>query len=239
MKKTQLYGIAAVVLVALQVTAGCANPLTDGQFTIFEPITYRSQSRYVNAISGEHQRFDSMGFEEFDATATSTHKPESVYPGDYTDTYTAYATQTSTLAADRISAAGRADEQGPFYPSENHSQEAESSFSVSFTLNKDAAVELNGELLAWFDTGGTNVGPSLTAVLFNGGEAVFEAAAPELYDGYGEIEISETLTLEPGDYTLRAYASAACDYYGDPDGGQVGGGGYAEYSIELTIVDFL
>ena len=227
-------------LLTVVVRKGAVYSAQAGEFMNFELITYRRQSRYVNAISGEHQRFDSKGYEDFDATATSTHKPETVAPDDYTDTYTAYATQTSTLAADRILAAGRADEEGPFYALENHSQEAESFFSVSFTLNQGAEVRLTGELHAQFDSGGTNVGPSVAAVLFNGGEPIFEATVPDQdphWDDWGEIDISETLTLGPGDYALRVYASAACDYYGGPPGHEVGGGGRAEYSIELTIVD--
>ena len=213
-------------------------------FRIFELITYRSQSRYVEAVSGEPQRFEAMGFEDFDATATSTHKPETVDPDDDTDTYTAYATQTSTLTANRISAVGRAREWGPFVALENHSQEAESSFSVSFSLNQGAEVRLTGELDAWFDTQGTNVGPAVAAVLFNGGEPVFEAAAPKEWEDPSypnPIVISETLTLEPGDYTLRVTASASCDYWihcwEEHCYPGVGGGGRAQYSIEMSIVE--
>ena len=209
-------------------------------FRIFELITYRSQSRYVEAVSGEPQRFEAMGFEDFDATATSTYEMDDPWePG----IYTSQATQTSTLARERIFAAGEARYDGDVVSIEDHYQSAESRFVVHFSLNQRAEVRLTGGLDAWFDIGGTYVGESVAAVLFNGGEPVFEAAAPKDWEDPSHpnpIDVSETLILEPGDYTLSARAFAPCQQQAFDEGGvgAVGGDyGWAQYSIEMSIVD--
>ena len=203
------------------------------------PIEFLSQARFVYARSGtvDPDETHVLGLEDFDASATVS-VTVAVHEYDLTDTFTAQASQTSTLAPDRIYASGTAWEGGPFYPLADHEQEAMSEILVTFSLTERVSATLTGTLSAWFDTGGTNVGPSVAAVLFNGTAPVFDAETHP-WHGWDEIVIGESLTLEPGEYTLKVYARAFCYYLGSPDGHEVGGGGSAEFSIELLVIETL
>lgn len=210
-------------------------------YTTYEPMFYfLGQSRHVFAVSGTPEEHFATGFENFDATATSSLTVDAL-ESDWTDTYLAEASQLSALLSERIVARGSAGQSGPFYALVSHEQEAVSVFQVEFSLNRRVAATMTGELYSSFDTGGTNIHPSVAAVLFNGGAPVF-AAQTSMDDGYGDpLPIDESLTLEPGDYTLLVYAEASGSWTGSPEdpGLEVGGGGFAEYMIDLAIVETL
>ena len=199
-------------------------------------ITYLDQSRYVRAVGLDVEEASATGFEDFDGAVEVSRQVETHEWEDRTDTYVAAATQTSTLSPNRIVAVGFASDRGPFYAVVNHSQEAESSFSVDFALHQRSEVVLTVDLHSVFDTGGTNVSTVVAAITFNGEIPVF-AAETDRMDGHGDpVSVSETLILGPGNYTLWLQASATGSYRpGDMPGEEVGGGGDASYSVELTV----
>ncbi len=210
-------------------------------FSVVGSMQFKTQARNVSARSGggDPAEAHAAGFEDFDASVARS-VTVAVHEYDLTDTFTAQASQTSTLAAHRIHAIGEAREGGPFYPIDTHSQEAASEFLVGFSLSERVSVALSGRLRGYFDTGGTNVGHSVAAALFNGAAPVFSAETSRDSEGFWEdLSISESLTLEPGEYVLELYARATADYLGSPDGSLIGGGGFAEYDIELLVIETL
>ena len=207
-------------------------------FAVTPLITYLSQSRYVRVdCQGSADRRDATGFEDFDETISCDFAVAAM-PEDHTDTYVATATQTSSLSHHRIAAVGNASDAGPFYAVEDYAQEAESGFRIEFTLNQRSEITLSGELTSNYDTGGTNVSVVLAEIMFRNDIPVYEAQT-DLMDGYGPpIIITETFSLNAGEYMLWVSAAASGAYWADQDCPYcgVGGGGAASYSIELTAV---
>ena len=191
-------------------------------------ITYRSQSRYVRVENDDEvKEASAAGFEDFDATVGVSRQG-----------YSASATQTSTLSPHRIEAVGYAEEGGPFDVVEPNTQEAISHTTVAFTLNQPSLVTLSGELRGGFDTEGTNLGSRASVGIRYGNAApLYEAVFTEdLYPTWWELSVDEAFHLEPGDYTLELRAWAAAEYeVSYPGWDSFGGGGYARYSIELTV----
>lgn len=184
-----------------------------------------SSHKRVFAESGSPHEIVSEDGGDFNETASSSHTNSS-------GTYTASASQSSIVSPDHFSVQATASDTGPFEAVEFHSQGADASYSITFTVSDERQVRLSGELQWSFDTGGTNVGPYYVGLSLDelDGDPIYSEQNSQ-WDGMGTIEFDEPILLVPGDYRLSAYAYGSCDYYA----GDSGGGGSASFAIDLFV----
>jgi len=150
--------------------------------------------------------------------------------------YSATAQQDSTITPERVIASGSSAIGGPFNHCCPYSHSASSDFQLVFEMVVPSRFILTGTLDALGDYGGTST-PSLeTWIRLSDqvGTELFSANKSGGWNG-GPITINESMVLAVGVYTLSVAATAAGSYSG-PIEFDIGGGGNANYEVELAFM---
>lgn len=194
-------------------------------------ISPTSQSRSIEANAAADGEFGGP-----DSDSASMSAPdfgpfdESIFVSASSDgSANARATQTSSILADSLLAAGLASSSAVGTLAGEGSSDADSSFLVAFDLTQSVTYTLTGTL----GSGASGMAPGFNAaVTLTGPDGVIVTAAIDPFGGPTSASINEGGVLAPGAYTLSASAGAGV-FSCCGDGGTSGS---ANFDLAFSVV---